>query len=634
MGFRIANMSLIFLLIPLTTGTGQEPKKRLPAWEGRDILGRPIPWGKEVGGQRVCLWMPTTRLLYGQPIDVLLQTAQATDDPPHLNLEWEGPHRTIFFEWTNDRGEAVIYARENAGLGSGLDGNFEFLRLKPTGGFARGRYLMPGKYRMRVTIDQKRWPIYPLGWVGRAESNVVDFIVLDSNERGRNDLVPEAIRATAAPFVAALDNPKSERRDQAEKALAKLGPEVLLLVEPALESPSAEARNRARRIFRNSVQPLVDRSYFWQADRNQATGLLAPFGEAAWKVIGENVKPERLQVWRVEVAKVGPVQLIPEGDPLLAEVVRRLIADLNSPEAHVRVAAMRTMPRTTNEKLLTALVERLADPYQVFPLIRMVDDPVEERLVAREAYSAVAWQGKPIIGPLLTFVRQEKNRRHRRHGLEILGMIGPDPRTFAFVREALASATSEERTGAVYALGMLGPEALPDLIKLAEAGIAGVIQELARHGNAKTVGPSLIKLLRHNNSQIVLEAIRTVEKLDLREAASELKRLVQDARAHQTEQAVALQAYARLADREDAARLLLGKLRSTKTSRGSIAMLLAEVECREAVPLILELLSDPEWVVRAQADCALRGLAHRPQGVGYDAYRPDPALWRKWWNQP
>ena len=105
-------LTVIFLIGHGAVGTSQEPKKPAPAWERRDILGRPIPWGEEVGGQRVCLWIPAPRLLYGQPIDVMLRTAQATDDPPHLELNWEGPQRTVFFRMD---GSARSSSRLHAG---------------------------------------------------------------------------------------------------------------------------------------------------------------------------------------------------------------------------------------------------------------------------------------------------------------------------------------------------------------------------------------------------------------------------------------------------------------------------------------------------------------------------------------
>jgi HEAT repeat protein len=614
--------------------TGQDAKKRPPAWEERDILGRPIPWGKEVGGQRVCLWIPATRLLYGQPIDVLLRTAQATHDPPHLTLNWEGPHRTVFFEWTDELGHAITYVRQSGGQGQALEGNFEHFRLQPTENFARGRYLVPGKYWMRVVIDAKRWPRYPAGWVGRAESNILEFVVLESDAGGRAELVPKEIREAAAPLVKDLDDPKAQRRVQAEKALTKLGIEVLPLLEPALDSPSAEARQRATRVFRKFTQSILERHYFRQADRDQATAITAHFGEAAWKVIGANLKPDRLELWRVERAKVGPVVVIPERKPLPPDVVRRLVADLSSPQPHVRVATIRALPQTDNEEILTALVERLADDYKAFPLVLPPDDPVEVPHVPSEAASAIIWQGKPAIGPLLTFAGQEKNRPWRRRVLEILGSIGPDPRTFALVRAALDSGDGEERTGAFYALGMLGREALPDLIKLAEAGNWYAIQQLGRHGDAKGAGPVLVKLLRHEKWDIVWETIRAVENLRLREALPELKRLAQDDEREQNVQAWAISAYARMAERKDAAELLLSSLKSKRSSaRGHAVLMLAEIEWRAAVPRILEMLSDSEWYVRAQADRALRGLAQRPEGVGFNAYQPQPALWRDWWKQ-
>src|SRR5262245_56804679 len=503
MSIRLMLATLLVLLTRVGSARSQEAPKPVPAWERRDILGRPIAWGKEVAGQRVCLWMPYTRLLYGQPIDVHLETAQASRKPPHLRLHWEGPRRTVFLEWTNDRGKAVTFYRRSAGTGSSLEGNGENLRLEPTETFARGRYLVPGKYRMRVVLDAQRWPADPLGWVGRVESNELELVVFENDERGREQWVPETIREKAAGFVRDLDIEKLERRDHAEKELVPLGFDALPLLEKSLESASAEVRARSRGVFRQVARPLLEaRDPFFRV--NQAAALLSLFGDEAWKAIGEDLPPARLGLWRVDAARVAPVPSIQETDPLPPKLVDRIVKELTSPEPHVRVTAMRSLPRTENQEVLAALVERLADTYKVLTG-QMIHDPVEERLVAYEAPSAIAWQGKAIIEPLLTFARQEKNRLWRRQILEVLGAIGPDPRTLAFVREAVASGTNEDRLGAIPALGMLGPGGMPDLIKLAEAGDWLAIQELSRRADAKSLGPWLAKMLRHKYPQFASE---------------------------------------------------------------------------------------------------------------------------------
>jgi HEAT repeat protein len=88
-----------------------------------------------------------------------------------------------------------------------------------------------------------------------------------------------------------------------------------------------------------------------------------------------------------------------------------------------------------------------------------------------------------------------------------------------------------------------------------------------------------------------------------------------------------------MAERKEAAAFLLERLGSQNAAaRGDAALMLAAIGQRDAVPRILDMLADPDWYVRAQADHALRGLAARPQGVGYDAARSDPDLWRTWWK--
>ena len=50
-----------------------------------------------------------------------------------------------------------------------------------------------------------------------------------------------------------------------------------------------------------------------------------------------------------------------------------------------------------------------------------------------------------------------------------------------------------------------------------------------------------------------------------------------------------------------------------------------------ALPILLDALGDDDWITRAKAYDALRGLAGRREGVGYDAHKPDPQKWRDYW---
>jgi HEAT repeat protein len=651
MSFHVRVLAFL-LLLNQGSAAKTQPTKAIPPGERRDILGRPIPRGKEVAGQRVCLRMSSTRLLYGQPIDVHLITAQATEQAPYIRLDWEGPRRSVFLEWVTDGGDLVTFHRWDGGQGSGLDGNHAAFRLQPTGKFARGQYLIPGKYRIRAVIDSKRVPADPVRWVGHAQSNTIEFVVFESDERGRLQFIPEAIQEKAAVLVPMLDDPDFEKRERAERELLKLGFEVLPLIEGSLEAASAEARLRSRRILSKLTAPLFEsRRQIGFFPMNDTAALLAPLGEASWRALAGEAPAEyaqHLRTLRVEAALRDPVRLIAEGEPLPAETVRRLVADLTSEEAHVRAAAVRTVPRTTNPELPRALVARVADPYKDYSFGG--GDPVPIWPIADHVgWHVIPWHGKAIIDPLLAFARKEKDSWIRRRIFLALGMIGPDPRSLPYVRESIAARDPEDSYNAVNTLAKLGPETLPDLIKLIEAGKQEgqnpnipciAVEHLAHHGTAESVGPVLMRLLRHPDWQISYAAIPVVEKISLREALPELKRLAQEdygsegmRRIEQNLTGAALCAYARMADRKDAAGFLLNRLGSRNSAtRGLAAFMLAAIEWREAAPRILDLLSDKDWYVRAQADQALRGLAQRPDGVGYDAYRPDPSLWRNWWT--
>jgi len=642
----IISLLIVFFLAEPRAGAQEAAGAKVPpAWERPDILGRPIPWGKEVRGQRVCLWMPTTRLLYGQPIVVHLETAQRSDQPPYIRLEWDGLRRSIYLEWTTDRGEAVTFTRWHDGAGTHL-GNPTSLYLQPTGKFARGHYVVPGKYRMRVVIDSRRVPADPLRWIGRAESNALEFTVFESDDRGRGHLVRDELRAPAARLVSALDDQRFDRREAAERELFKCGFEILPLLEPALDSRSDEARRRARRILGALTAPLFgDRLPNRTSGIDEAAALLAPLSDTFWKALRQELPAsheEHLRNLRVDAALVGPVPWTGEADQRPADAVRKLVADLNSEEPHVRAVAVRSVPPTSNGELLAALVARLSDSHKVYRV--SIGDPAPVHPIADEAgLHAIPRQGQAIIEPLLAFARKENDAWVRWRIFKALGMLGPDPRSLEFVRASIAAADPNELFVAVQTLAKLGPDAVPDLIKLAEAGKQEgqnpnipqiAVEQLAHHGKAQTVGPFLMKMLRQRDWAMVAAAIPFVEKVKSREALPELKRLAQDDTTEQNAQAWAIAAYARMAERKDAAVLLMERLDSTKPSaRGMAAFQLAAIEWREAVPRILESLSDKDWYVRAQADQALRGLAERPEGVGYNAYDPNPSLWRDWWKK-
>ena len=71
----------------------------------------------------------------------------------------------------------------------------------------------------------------------------------------------------------------------------------------------------------------------------------------------------------------------------------------------------------------------------------------------------------------------------------------------------------------------------------------------------------------------------------------------------------------------------------SESARAYAVYHLARLGGRKAVPKLLESLSDKDWYVRAMTNSALKALAERPEGVGYDPAKPNPQAWRDFWKQ-
>lgn len=326
---------------------------------------------------------------------------------------------------------------------------------------------------------------------------------------------------------------------------------------------------------------------------------------------------------------------------LTPEAARQLVADLTAKGADTRLKAVYGVPVTTDEEVLAALVGLLADPHEVEEAsFTFTFPPSRVRPVARAAVNALAAQGPAAIGPLLDFAKKPANAGYREQAANILGQLGPDKRSVAFLRDFADKGSHNERCAAVHALGRLGPEGVPELIRVARDGAQNdvvrrlAIEELARYGTAETVGPFLREAVKFKDNQHRWAAAQVIGALEYRAALPDLKRLAENEQAEQNVRADALRSFVALADRRDSRELVRKLLASPSASaRGKAAMILGGVGDRDDVPRLLELLKDEDVYVRAQADYGLRGLADKPEGVGYDAGREnEPELWRAYWR--
>ena len=60
---------------------------------------------------------------------------------------------------------------------------------------------------------------------------------------------------------------------------------------------------------------------------------------------------------------------------------------------------------------------------------------------------------------------------------------------------------------------------------------------------------------------------------------------------------------------------------------------LGEIRHMPAVPKLLDALGDDAGHIAGNADWALRVLADRPEGVGYEEKTHNSEPWRKWWRE-
>lgn len=616
----------------------QEAKAKQAEPEARDAFGRVMPWADAVNGARVRLRVVRTRLLYGEPLGFIVESRHVSEQGPYVRLNWDGDYQTLRLELTTDRGEAVPFTRQLFGRGDSTAGGHHTGRLWPGGKFALGRYLAPGSYRLRLVVDARRNKLDANSWEGKIVTPEIAIEVIAAGAAARRELVPPALREKAAGWIRDLDSAKFAEREAADKALRAVALDVLPLLEEKLrEARRTEDRIRAQRIVGDTLAPLL-RSREWGAVLPQETGpVLALLGEESWNVLRERSEgplPEQLPAIAAAFAPVGPYRdLTRPTEKDVAEIVARLRHERPAE----RVRAVRALTKTADRRVLDALAQRLADSYTYH--LHGPGHPVPFALVAHEAAEALAWQGNPAVDAVTAFGRA--NPDSYRRVAEVLAGIGPDKRSAKFLGELMANDSYEVRWSVAEALGKLGPPAAPHLLKA--AGDAKelsplrreAIKALGRLGDAKVHGPFLLEMLKNDNAELQGAAVEAVAGLKLAEALPELMRLARDTKADTYVRCGAMHAVKRLAPRKEAEALLLELLDRKQLAmvRSSAMVQLAFLNCRKAVPPILDALDDADDFVRRTADSALRILSGRREGVGYDPRRPEPQRWRDWWKE-
>ncbi|MHC4915242.1 MAG: HEAT repeat domain-containing protein, partial [Planctomycetota bacterium] len=493
----------LFFLVSTVSARCAEPAPVEPT----DTFGRPLPWGQDVRLRKIGLYTPLTKLVYGQPLEVELRSFNPEGKAPLLRFRRRGPLYRIELR-TAPGGEEVTHKCRILSGGYGMTGNCERLRLTPTGKFARGRYLGPGRYHLKITFDLRREPTDPCAWLGKIETNALEITVLEKFPDDPVSMVPAKLRARAEPLIAELDAEDAATRQKAFKALEAVNsPELLPLLEKAAASKSAEVSDRSRQLMWATLQVMVERSEGatkrGMPARHVIGPMLAGLREPGWRLLEDKLKPAEVKGLRVLAARFGPVDTYRDMSAPDGAAARKIAERLGSKDPVVRVRAVRSLSRTKNAVVLEALVRRLGDTHS-YTLRGLPGMPAPSYPIALEAGWAIEWQGRPAIGPLVDLCRGELEKGNRRllyRGLPLLGPLDFDPRSLKLLGDVLKSGEHGDRCSATEALGRFGPPAQDLLMEAAASGKQNSIirrealEALAKCGSPEKAGDLVLKMM-------------------------------------------------------------------------------------------------------------------------------------------
>jgi HEAT repeat protein len=391
-------------------------------------------------------------------------------------------------------------------------------------------------------------------------------------------LSPGLASASIWPSAAArvereLRQEDPELRRRAAESIADLpGGAARRLLDIALADQNADVRLAAAGVaVRLRAQGLGSRLSVWLADPDSRIRLSAAEALAA--------RPDPLALGALGRASS-------DADAGVRAAVARALGASLRPEAVVPLLGRLDDPVPEVRRQVVLSLGRLRDARAVIPLLAKVEDPAG--VVRRAAARALGALGDARAVGALVLVLRDSDESVRVAAVEAVGRLG-DPSAASSVIAALADPAEAVRSAAVRALGRLGtPEAT-----------AAVVAELAR----ETVDPSaLIGALRLSRER-ALPALRAcVEARGGFRAADGC--------------AIAVGA---LGDASDVPRIRLALERGEVSPRAALAAL-GTLGSSDAVPTVLERISDPDISVRRAALIALMPLLDpdRPDGRAVD----------------
>jgi HEAT repeat protein len=334
-------------------------------------------------------------------------------------------------------------------------------------------------------------------------------------------------------------------------------------------------------------------------DQIAAAEALGKLGSAALPAVPELIRllnSSNASLRRAAATALGGIK----GDP--ESVVPQLIRALSDEESEVRAAAAKALGefgpaaqpavpsllRAINEDTFDvrpAAVEalgRIAPPeIAVEPLVQALEDPAS--WVREAAVATLAAYGKPAVPALIQVLDKEWDVTVE--ASRALAAIGAQA-VPALLEHA---ATAPYHYGALYAIGEIGPEALPVLIDALHSG-----SENVRLAAVEAIQEVLKRSLTKGNREVVLETL------------PELVNALEDS-YYPAVRCVAARALGELGVKTEGVTTSLIRALKDSWVAAEAARALGELRCKQAVPYLINILRDPDvpWRLMAEAATAL-----------------------------
>lgn len=218
----------------------------------------------------------------------------------------------------------------------------------------------------------------------------------------------------------------------------------------------------------------------------------------------------------------------------------------------------------------------------------------------------------------------------------VLGRIGPNDAAENYLRAAIRSGDDDRVSAALVTATAWGKNGVGTartilaIPKVSNDVRLAAIYAIKLHGDLKTDGPTLRKLLTSPEPELQWSAMDALLELRDTESLPEFERIALDVKAEASSRPRALDCVISLADAKTADRLVLDLI-ARKDDASMRYYALCQAGCRKLTAALPVVLDDPEELMRGTADLTLRTLLDRPAGVGYDAKKPDAKLWRDYW---